>query len=117
MRDLGSQVVLVLGAQRGVLGRLGHPASESNHGRSTAIAPTGTDGCGERRKHPAAIAGGIKLGTHSIIACRPARDHQRAAPDERPSYLSAGFAVCSIGAFRIDAATGQTVEQIVFDLR
>jgi len=25
VRDLGSQVVLVLGAQRGVLGRLGHP--------------------------------------------------------------------------------------------
>jgi hypothetical protein len=34
-----------------------------------------------------------------------------------PSYLSAGFAVCSNGAFRIDAATGHTVEQIVFDLR
>jgi hypothetical protein len=25
VRDLGSQIVLVLGAQRGVLGRLGHP--------------------------------------------------------------------------------------------
>jgi hypothetical protein len=34
-----------------------------------------------------------------------------------PSYLSAAFVVCSNSAFRIAAATGHTVEQIVFDLR
>jgi hypothetical protein len=38
-------------------------------------------------------------------------------PMSARSYLSAGFVVCSNGAFRIDAAPGQTVEQIVFDLR
>jgi hypothetical protein len=33
-------------------------------------------------RRPAAIVGGIKLGTHSIIAPRPAHDHQRPVADD-----------------------------------
>ncbi len=62
----------------------------------------------------AAVRAVVRSGVH-VVLCT-GRLSLATLPFVRALDISAGFAVCSNGAVLIDAATGQVVEQIVFDL-